>query len=86
MLLHANRLNADMIDELLRIFETKGFRFVTLDEAQRDPAYQTPDTFVSKFGPMWGYRWVKARRITVNGAAEPEPPAWIVKYTKGGRP
>ena len=80
MLLHANRLNADLIEDLLKIFETKGFRFVTLDEAQADPGYQTPDTFLTKFGPMWGYRWAKARQVTVNGAAETEPPAWIVKY------
>ena len=84
MLLHANRLNADLIEELLKIFETKGFRFVTLDEAQADAAYRTPDTFLSKFGPMWGYRWAKARQITVNGAAETEPPAWIANYGKGG--
>jgi hypothetical protein len=84
MLLHANRLNADLIDELLKIFESKNFRFVTLDEAEADPAYETPDTFLSKFGPMWGYRWAKALNVKVNGAAEPEPPEWIVKY--GGRP
>jgi peptidoglycan/xylan/chitin deacetylase (PgdA/CDA1 family) len=84
MLLHANRLNADLIEELLKIFETKGFRFVTLDEAQADAAYRTPDTFLSKFGPMWGYRWAKARQIPVNGAAETEPPAWIANYRKGG--
>jgi hypothetical protein len=32
---------------------------------------------------MWGYRWAKARQVTVNGAAELEPPAWIVEYAKG---
>lgn len=85
MLLHANRLNADLIEQLLKIFEAKGFRFVTLDEAQRDPAYQTPDdAMLTKFGPMWGYRWAKARQVKVNGAAETEPPAWIVNYGKGG--
>jgi len=82
MLLHANRLNADLIEQLLTIFETKAFRFVTLEEAQADPAYQTPDGPPTKFGPMWGYRWAKAREIKVNGAAETEPPAWIVKYGK----
>jgi hypothetical protein len=83
MLLHANRLNADMIDALLKVFDSKRYTFITLDEAQADPAYQTPDTFVSAFGPMWGYRWAKARQVTVNGAAELEPPAWIVEYAKG---
>ena len=84
MLLHANRLNADLIDDVLKIFEARHFQFVTLENAQADPAYQTPDTYVTKFGPMWGYRWAKVLNVTVNGAAEPEPPAWITKY--GGRP
>jgi hypothetical protein len=53
MLLHANRLNAGLIDELLQIFEQKQYRFVTLDEAQSDPAYSTPEV-VSKYGQMWG--------------------------------
>jgi len=80
MLLHANRLNADLIDDVLKIFEARQFQFVTLDEAQADSAYRTPDTFVTKFGPMWAYRWAKFLNVKVNGAAEPEPPAWITKY------
>ncbi len=80
MLLHANRLNADLIDQLLAAFDERGYRFVTLDDAQSDDAYQTPDTFISKFGPMWGYRWAKMRGVSVNGALEPEPPKWVVDY------
>ena len=86
MLLHANQLNADLIEQLLTIFETKDFRFVTLDDAQADPAYQTPEGPPTKFGPMWGYRWAKARKIKVDGAAELEPPAWIVNYGKTAAP
>lgn len=82
MLLHANRLNADLIEQLLTMFERRGYRFVTLDEAQSDEAYQVPDTFVSKFGPMWGYRWAKMRGVSVDGSKEPEPPQWIVDYAK----
>ncbi len=55
MLLHVNRLNAEVLDQVLRLFEDKGYRFVTLSQAQADPAFRTPDTFVTKFGPMWGY-------------------------------
>jgi len=48
MLLHANHLNAGVIDGILRVFEEKGYQFVTLAAAQSDPAYKTPDTFISK--------------------------------------
>lgn len=80
MLFHVNRLNADLMDQLLAIFEAKHYRFVSLDAAQSDPAYETPDTFVTPNGWMWGYRWAKERKVTVDGSLETEPPAWISKY------
>ena len=82
MLFHDSRLNADMIEQLLKLFKDKRYRFVTLDEAQSDPAYSTPDTFITSFGPMWGYRWAAERHVKVNGTLEPDPPAWILKYGK----
>jgi peptidoglycan/xylan/chitin deacetylase (PgdA/CDA1 family) len=74
MLLHANRLNADVMDRLLGLFEKRGYRFVTLAEALADPAYSAPDTYVTKYGPMWGYRWARQLGVTVDGRLEPEPP------------
>jgi len=82
MLLHVNRLNADVIDEILAIFEEKRYRFVSLEAAQSDFAYRIPDAFVTKFGPMWGYRWAKELGIKVDGSLESEPPAWIAQYGK----
>jgi len=82
MLLHANRLNADVLDDVLRIFEQRGYRFVTLDEAQSDAAYRIPDTLVTREGPMWGYRWAQERGVKIDGSLEPEPPAWILQYGK----
>ena len=82
MLLHDNRLNADVIEQVLRIFEGKKYRFVSLDEAQADAAYKIPDTYITKFGPMWGYRWADERKVKVNGRLETDPPKWIVEYGK----
>ena len=80
MLLHDNRLNADMITDLLALFEQKHYRFVSLDDALSDPAYRTPDTYVTSFGPMWGYRWAAERGVKVNGRLEPDPPDWVLRY------
>jgi peptidoglycan/xylan/chitin deacetylase (PgdA/CDA1 family) len=82
MLLHDNRLNADMIDQILRIFEEKQYKFVTLDVAQSDAAYRTPETFITAYGMMWGYRWAKVRNVKVIGSLETEPPLWILDYGK----
>jgi peptidoglycan/xylan/chitin deacetylase (PgdA/CDA1 family) len=74
MLLHANDLNAAMLGNVLALFKREGYQFVTLDAAQADPAYQIPDTVITKDGPMWEYRWATARGIAVNGAREPSTP------------
>ena len=79
MLLHDNKLNADVIDSVLSLFEHAHYQFVTLAAAQSDPAYQIPDTVVVKDGWMWGYRWARSRHVHVNGALDPEPPAWITE-------
>lgn len=78
-LAHANRLNADSLDDLLTGLEKHGYRFVTLAEAQSDPVYATPDNYVGKYGPMWGYRWSVALGKKTNGRLEPEPPKWVLE-------
>ena len=82
MLLHDNRLNADVIEQLLQFFAEKQYRFVSLEVAQADAAYRTPETYITKFGPMWGYRWAAERNVKVNGNLEPDPPKWILQYGK----
>ncbi len=80
MLLHLNHLNADVLEQILLTFEKQGYRFVSLDRAQADPAYRTKVTQATKFGPMWGYRWATALGVKVDGRREPEPPGWILHY------
>jgi peptidoglycan/xylan/chitin deacetylase (PgdA/CDA1 family) len=82
MLLHDNRLNADVIEQLLDLFTKRRYGFVSLASAQADPAYRTPDTYITKFGPMWGYRWAGERKVKVDGRLEPDPPKWISEYGK----
>ena len=83
--LHVNRLNADVIDQLLELFEQKHYLFKTLDSVLSDPAYDTPDRFLprySKSGPMWGYRWAEVLDVRVNGNLETEPSPWVIQYGK----
>ena len=83
MLIHDSLLNADSIDDLLSLFRNRGYRFVTLSEAQHDPAYSIPDTYVTKYGMMWGYRWAKERNLGPLGMHESEPSDWITSYADG---
>ena len=83
MLLHDSLLNADTIDDVLALFRTRGYRFVSLTDAQRDPAYAIPDTYVTKYGPMWGYRWAEEKKLGRLGMKEAEPAEWVTDYGKG---
>jgi peptidoglycan-N-acetylglucosamine deacetylase len=80
MLLHDNRLNADVIDSLLGLFVRKNYKFVSLANAESDPAYGIPDTFITPYGMMWGYRWAKEKNVKVDGRLEPEPAQWVIRY------
>jgi peptidoglycan/xylan/chitin deacetylase (PgdA/CDA1 family) len=86
MLIHDNQLNADVVGELISIFEKKQFVFVTLTQAEADPAYRRQDTFITRYGPMWGYRWARERNVKVDDSLEPEPPKWISGYGRGTVP
>lgn len=41
LLMHAGAFDARMLPRLLALYQRQGFRFVTLDEAEADPAYRT---------------------------------------------
>ncbi len=83
MLIHDSLLNADSIDDVLGLFRDRGYKFVSLSEAQHDPAYSIPDTDVTKYGIMWGYRWAKERNLGKLGMHESEPSEWIINYADG---
>ena len=57
LLLHANRLNADLLDALLARLRARGYRFVSLEEALGDPAYAVADPYLGRGGPSWIERW-----------------------------
>src|SRR5262249_37605214 len=82
LLIHANRLNADCLDEILRRFAARGYHFVSLDEAIADPAYQTKDTTISKYGPTWLWRWMKSKGMNLSFKDDPDPPQWIMEMYK----
>ena len=78
LLLHANDINADCLDELLQRLSARGYQFITLDEAMADPAYQTKDTLVAEKGPTWLWRWMRSLGQNLSFAEDPEMPAWVL--------
>lgn len=78
LLLHANRLNAAVIDELLGMMRARGYEFVTLDEALEDPAYQSKDEFAGRAGITWLHRWaITAGKRGGFFGSEPDLPGFV---------
>lgn len=75
LLLHANQLNADSMPELLAMMRRRGYQFVTLQTALKDPAYRLPDEYVGTGGFSWIHRWSKTKGMP--GKGEPSGPKWI---------
>ena len=82
LLLHANVLNADCLDRLLTDLEGRGYRFVSLEEAMKDPAYATKDTMVSAHGPTWLWRWANSLGVKISAQGDPDVPAWVLDAYK----
>lgn len=74
MLLHCTRLNADTLDDLLKILRNAHLRPVSLATALQDPVYRLPDTYVGKDGIDWLERWADARKVDLPEAGDVDPP------------
>lgn len=75
LLLHANALNAEWFDELVTMMQTRGYGFVSLETALRDPAYDQPDDYVGRLGPSWLQRWAVTQGKALRSA--PSAPQWV---------
>jgi peptidoglycan/xylan/chitin deacetylase (PgdA/CDA1 family) len=79
MLLHANALNADAYPEFVAGLRARGYRFVGIDEAMRDLAYQRADEFTSTLGTSWIHRWALAAGWSWKFyGGEPTSPRWVI--------
>jgi beta-lactamase regulating signal transducer with metallopeptidase domain len=61
MVLTTSRLVADSADDLFGMIERRGYKFIPMDEALKDEAYQTPENFYGKSGISWFERWQMAK-------------------------
>ncbi|HVF47828.1 MAG TPA: M56 family metallopeptidase [Pyrinomonadaceae bacterium] len=61
MVLTPSRLITDTADEFFGMALKRGYSFVTIDEAQKDPAYKTAENFAGEAGISWFERWSMAQ-------------------------
>ena len=65
LLIHCNELNSLTLRDSISRLRKRGYTFITLDEAMKDPAYERPDTFAGS-GGSWLSRTATAmgRQLT----------------------
>ena len=68
-------LNADHLDDVVRMMRARGYRFIPMSAALKDPAYRRPDVYVGSNGISWLQRWALAEKIPFR--PEPREPAWL---------
>lgn len=83
-LMHANELNAATFAELVAATKRRGYRFVSLEEAVRDPAYaRGTEGYDGRYGPSWLHRWAMAEKKPKDYyGKEPEVPQWVKTLAK----
>jgi peptidoglycan/xylan/chitin deacetylase (PgdA/CDA1 family) len=82
LLLHANEINADRFEELAAMLKRRGYAFVTLEAALKDPAYGEQDALY-KNGISWIHRWRLTKSLPLKW--EPEPPKFVDDLYKAGQ-
>jgi peptidoglycan/xylan/chitin deacetylase (PgdA/CDA1 family) len=79
LLIHANELNAEAYAALIAGIKRRGYRFVTLEHAMRDPAYAREDGYHGRYGPSWLHRWAMAEQQPKTFyVGEPVVPKWVM--------
>ena len=80
LLLHANALNADYFHTLAGMMKDRSYRFITLDEALTDNAYNSRDTYAGSGGITWIHRWaITAGKDKDFFKGEPRTPDFVLK-------
>lgn len=63
LLLHLGAFSSTILPDALDLLEKKGFKMVTLEEAESDPAYEGDPDAGSKYGGTLLEEWMDAKKI-----------------------
>jgi peptidoglycan/xylan/chitin deacetylase (PgdA/CDA1 family) len=77
LLIHASRLNADTMPDLLAMMKRRAYRFITLEQALKDEVYRLPEDYAGPGGFSWIHRSSRTKGMPPKG--EPDEPAWIAE-------
>jgi peptidoglycan/xylan/chitin deacetylase (PgdA/CDA1 family) len=70
LLLHLGAFSSTILPDVFDLMEKKGFRFVTLEQAESDPAYEGDPDAGSKYGGTLLEEWMDVRKIPYPAVAK----------------
>ncbi len=84
LLIHANALNADYLNELAVMYERNNYEFISLSQTLEDDAYLTK---ITAFNHNWGISWLDRWALSMGKKGEffkdePTTPQYIMKLAK----
>lgn len=77
LLVHANEVTADNLSRLIEMYRSRGYTFITVEEALKDPAYAKPDKYTPTSDWLRGWSISKGMEID-----PPQPPDYIRAASK----
>ena len=77
LLVHANAMNAEYLDDLIVKVRERGYEFISLPEALADDAYRRDDPYVGPKGWSWLLRWGVGQELDTSEA--PQVPAYVME-------
>lgn len=82
LLIHANRINADLLGDLLVAIKESGYSFDSLSNVLKDDAYKNNDHLAKPWGISWIQRWARNKGMPSSFyKSEPTCPKFIQEYT-----
>lgn len=66
LLLHVGAFDAEIMDDMLALYKSKGVEFVSLAEASRDKVYSIDPKVAAKWGSELTYQTMAARKLSLS--------------------
>ena len=77
LLVHANAMNAEYLDDLIVEVRARGYEFISLPEVLADDVYRRDDPYVGPKGWSWLLRWGVGQEWDTSKA--PQVPAYVME-------
>ncbi len=77
LLVHANAMNAEYLDDLIVNVKKRGYEFISLPEVLADDIYRRDDPYVGPKGWSWLLRWGVGQELDTSTA--PQVPAYVME-------